>query len=262
MVACPKCNAAVPLGFRFCGNCGHKLEDQPSAAPPEGGVRTIFFGAMQTPNRAKLILIKGEGLDGISYHLNATEHVAGREEGEILFPEDPMLSPRHACFFYKNNELMVRDEGSANGVFVRITHPMPLISESRFLVGEQLLQFEPCSDERNKPHADREGTYFYSSPRRPSRFKLVQILRGGEIGMIYRAPTDSVTLGREGNDINFPDDPYISGHHARVSVTPDGFELIDLGSKNGTFFRVEAPHALSHGDYLFIGQQLLRVEIT
>lgn len=261
-ISCPKCSAELPKGFRFCGNCGHKLTAEEAAGETEGGARTIFFGAMQTPNRAKLILIKGEGLDGISYHLNATEHVAGREEGEILFPEDPMLSPRHACFYYEKNELMVRDEGSANGVFVRITHPVPLSVESRFLVGEQLLQFDPCTDESSTPNADREGTYFYASPRRPSRFKLMQVLRGGIIGMIYRAPTDSVTLGREGNDINFPDDPYISGHHARVSVSPDGFELIDLGSKNGTFFRVEAPHRLSHGDYLFIGQQLLRVEIT
>jgi len=260
MVPCPTCGAAVPQGFRFCGNCGSKLEAEAPAA--EGGARTLFFGAMQTPNRAKLILIKGEGLDGISYHLNATEHVAGREDGEILFPEDPMLSPRHACFYYDDqNQLIVKDEGSANGVFVRITQPVPLISESHFLVGEQLLRFEPCSDEQ-KPHADSAGTYFYTSPRRPARFKLIQLLRGAEIGMIYRAPSDSVTLGREGNDINFPDDPYISGHHARVAVTPDGFELIDLGSKNGTFFRIEAPHRLSHGDYLFIGQQLLRVEIT
>jgi len=257
---CPGCRAAVPPGFKFCGNCGYKIASL-AEQQPEGSARTLFFGAMQTPNRAKLILIKGEGLDGIVYHLNATEHAAGREEGAILFPEDPLLSPRHACFFYENSQLVVRDEGSANGVFVRITQPVPLYAGSRFLVGEQLLQFEPCNDEELSPQADEDGTYFYSSPRRPSRFKLLQILRGGDIGMIFRAPTDDVTLGREGNDINFPDDPYISGQHARVGVNADEFELIDLGSKNGTFFRIEGPHQLAHGDYLFIGRQLLRVEI-
>lgn len=259
MSSCPSCGAEIPEGFRFCGNCGHKLTEEESA---EAGARTLFFGAMQTPNRAKLILIKGEGMDGIAYHLNATEHVAGREEGAILFPEDPMLSPRHACFFYEGNDLMVRDEGSTNGVFVRINRPMPLPPGAKFLVGEQLLQFEPCNDEDTAPQADKEGTYFYSSPRRPSRFKLVQLLQGGEIGMIYRAPTEAVTLGREGNDINFPDDPYISGQHAKVTAAGDGFELIDTGSKNGTFLRVDEPYTLEHGNYLFIGQQLLRVEIT
>lgn len=260
MKPCPQCGTDLPQGFRFCGNCGANLQEAQPAE--EGSARTIFFGAMQAPNRAKLILIKGEGMDGIAYHLNATEHVAGREEGEILFPDDPMLSPRHACFYYEDNELVVCDEESANGVFVRITYPVPLVAGSRFLVGEQLLQFEPCNDEDLAPQADQEGTYFYSSPRRPSRFKLVQLLQGGEIGMIYRAPSDAVTLGREGNDINFPDDPYISGQHARVGATPEGFQLTDLGSKNGTFFRIENPHKLSHGNYLFIGQQLLRVEIT
>ncbi len=261
MSSCPQCNEQVPTGFKFCGSCGAKL---PDAVEPveDGGAQTLFFGAMQAPNRAKLILIKGEGMDGIAYHLNATEHVAGREEGAILFPEDPLLSPRHACFFYEDGNLVVKDEGSTNGVFVRMTHPVPLRSESRFLVGEQLLQFEPCNDEELAPQADKEGTYFYSSPRRPSSFKLVQLLQGGEIGMIYRAPSDLVTLGREGNDINFPDDPYISGQHARVGTSPEGYQLIDLGSKNGTFYRIEAPHELVHGNYLFIGQQLLRVEIS
>ena len=260
MMLCPQCKAEVPTEFKFCGNCGAKLGD--AAAAPDGAARTLFFGAMQAPNRAKLILIKGEGLDGISYVLNSTEHVAGREEGAILFPEDPLLSPRHACFFYQEGQLIVRDEGSANGVFARMTKPVPLVAGSRFLVGEQLLQFEPCNDEDLGPQADEEGTYFYSSPRRPSRFKLIQILRGGDIGMIYRAPTDEVTLGREGNDINFPDDPYISGQHAMVSATAEGYFLTDLGSKNGTFYLIAGPHPLAHGDYVFLGQQLLRVEIT
>ncbi len=262
MIKCPSCDVELPASFRFCGNCGAKIDE---ATPLEegGNARTLFFGAMQTPNRAKLILIKGEGLDGISYHLNATEHVAGREEGAILFPDDPILSPRHACFYYENNQLMVRDEGSVNGVFARLTTPISLNSGSRFLVGEQLMQFEPCNDsEEEINQADKDGTYFYSSPHRPCSFKLIQILRGGDIGMIYRAAGNEVCMGREENDINFPDDPYISGRHASVKAESGEFFLTDLGSKNGTFYLLEQPQALDHGDYVFLGQQLLRVEIS
>lgn len=261
MIKCPKCNVELPKSFRFCGNCGAKMEAE--EAPEEGGnARTIFFGAMQTPNRAKLILIKGEGLDGISYHLNSTEHVAGREEGAILFPDDPILSPRHACFYYEENKLMVRDEGSVNGVFVRLTTPLTLNPGSRFLVGEQLMQFEPCNTSEELNQADKDGTYFYSSPHRPCSFKLIQILRGGDIGMIYRAAGDEVTMGREENDINFPDDPYISGRHAAVKAEGEDYFLKDSGSKNGTFYLLEQPQPLEHGDYVFLGQQLLRVEIS
>ena len=38
--------------------------------------------------------------------------------------------------------------------------------------------------------------------------------------------------------------------------------LTDLGSKNGTFVRINDESPLDHGDYVFLGQQLLRVEIT
>lgn len=256
---CPQCGTENPEGFRFCGNCGFKLD---APAQEDAGARTLYFGQMQQPNQAKLILIKGEGLDGVSYHLAGVEHVAGREEGDICFPDDPLLSPVHATFYYDEGKLCVRDEGSANGVFVRIVDDVPLNVGTRFLVGEQLLQFEETTPDDAQPEADEEGTYFYGSPRRPGFFKLVQILRGGDIGMIFRAPSEEVTMGREGNDINFPDDPFISGQHARVMITADGYSLADMDSKNGTFLRVEAPYTLQHGDYVFVGQQLLRVEIT
>ena len=38
--------------------------------------------------------------------------------------------------------------------------------------------------------------------------------------------------------------------------------LTDLTSKNGTFLRIAGERALVHGDYVFMGQQLLRVEIV
>jgi pSer/pThr/pTyr-binding forkhead associated (FHA) protein len=227
--------------------------------------KTMFFGAMQAPGRAKLILIRGEGMDGVSYVLSATEHLAGRLEGAILFPEDPLLSPRHANFIYRDGKLYVRDEGSANGVFVRIMVPQTLSSGAAFLIGEQLLRVEACPPEVvQMPDAD--GTYFYASPKRPSRLSLTQLLVGGHAGMVFRARNDTLSIGRDGNDVNFPEDSFISGHHATVQVidTPTGpsFVLTDLGSKNGTFLRVESETLLNHGDYVFIGQQLLRVEIT
>ena len=38
--------------------------------------------------------------------------------------------------------------------------------------------------------------------------------------------------------------------------------LTDLNSRNGTYVRLKAERELSHGDYIFIGRKLLRVEIT
>jgi len=259
---CPSCGAPTPVDNRFCGGCGSKLGGDAGSAPPGSAGKTMFFAHVPQPGRAKLVVIKGDSMDGVAYQLNGTEHVVGRSEGAILFPEDPLVSPRHANFVYRDNKLHVRDEGSVNGVFVRIKSPVRLESGGTFLIGEQLLQIEASAPDFG-PQPDAEGTYFYASPKRASKMRLVQRLRGGEIGIIFRARGDALSLGREGNDVNFPDDPFISGHHAELSIGPDGrFTLTDLGSKNGTFIRVGDELPLAHGDFVFIGQQLLRVEIS
>jgi pSer/pThr/pTyr-binding forkhead associated (FHA) protein len=256
---CTSCGADLIPGHRFCGSCGTPV---PSSQVQAGASKTMFFGAMQAPGRAKLILIKGEGMDGVSYHLAGSEHIAGRLEGAILFPEDPLLSPRHANFFYRDGKLIVSDENSANGVFVRIKTPVIVDSGASFLVGEQLLRLE-ASNPDAVPVPDGDGTYFYGSPKRPAKMSLVQQIVGGAAGMVFRARSEAISIGREGNDINFPDDPFISGRHAQVTALDGGrFQLADTGSKNGTFLRVRNEGTLLHGDYVFLGQQLLRVEIT
>ena len=257
---CGNCGADVAGDFKFCGACGTRMDAAPAAAH-HGERKTQFFSAMQAP-RPKLILIKGDGLDGSTYVLGGTEHIAGRVEGELLFPDDPLLSPRHANFLYGDGKLVVTDEGSVNGVFMRIRAPMALKPGDRFLVGEQLMQVETPPDEDAGVQPDAEGTHYFASPRTPVKLRLVQILRGGERGRIYSTPSDTLTLGREGNDINFPDDPFISGRHASLKAGIGTITLTDNGSKNGTFLRVTKETPLDHGDYVFMGQQLLRVEIT
>ena len=260
---CPSCGTEVANDNRFCGKCGSKVDGAGGPAAAGGGVaKTMFFGASQAAARAKLVVIKGEGVDGVTYQLNGTEHIAGRTEGAILFPDDPLLSPRHANFLYRDGRLSVLDEGSVNGVFVRVRNPTTLLSGGLFLIGEQLLQIEPSPPDLG-PQPDAEGTYFYASPKRASKMKLIQRLRGGEIGMIYRSRGETITIGREGNDVNFLDDPFISGKHAQISISEDGqVTLTDLGSKNGTFVRINDESELSNGDYVFLGQQLLRVELN
>jgi pSer/pThr/pTyr-binding forkhead associated (FHA) protein len=271
---CKECGNIITPGYRFCGTCGAPVERATTGGgarkPPDAVRRTQYFGAMQQA-RAKLVLIKGDGLDGVSFTLAGQDHIAGRTEGPLLFQDDPFLSPRHANFYYKDTKLHVRDEVSANGVFVRIRAPTTLKHGDTFLIGEQVIRVEATPPETAGLGPDDDGTYVFASPRRASRMRLVQLLRGGDIGLCVRATGEVVTMGRDGNDINFPDDPFISGRHAQVAIsgaidsekgTTMGMILSDLGSKNGTFLRIRQDTLLSHGDYVFMGQQLLRVEIV
>jgi pSer/pThr/pTyr-binding forkhead associated (FHA) protein len=250
---CASCYNPVPTGHKFCGKCGAPADDKVGTEPE-------FFGELQVHGKAKLILIKGEGMDGISYHLNSTEHVAGRAQGAILFTEDNWLSPKHANFYYANNSLFVRDEGSVNGIFLCIQGPTKIESGAIFMAGGEVFRTETVTPFDEEPEPD--GTYFFSSPRRNSSFRVVEILEGSGEGMVVHSRDDQVTIGRENSDMNFPNDSYISGSHLKVEVIDGQLQLVDLGSKNGTYLRIAGEQELVHGDYLFLGRQLLRVEIT
>jgi len=253
---CKKCATPVPSGHKFCGRCGEPV-------PVEiVELQVKFFGAMQAPGKARLILIRGDaGVDGLSYLLQGADHVAGSKDGQILFPDDAWLSPKHANFTYRGEKLFVRDEESINGVYVRVKQPVPLEPGDLFLCGEEVFRLEATPKDTSGPEADQ--TYFYSSPKRPSPFRVVQMLRGGHTGLVVCARENIIQIGREENDINFPEDVYMSGKHAKVEMNPQGkFTLIDNGSKNGTYYRIKGERELGHGDYLFLGKQLLRVEMT
>src|SRR5262249_872603 len=110
---------------------------------------------------------------------------------------------------------------------------------------------------------DPDGTFFYSSPKRPSPFRVTQVLRGGVPGMLICAREHSVTIGRDGCDMNFPNAPYMSGRHCKLEIMPNGRDTpTDRGSKNGTYVRIRGERELNHGDYIFIGRELLRVDIS
>lgn len=248
MLVCPECGADVAAHHKFCGKCGHPMNGvAPPEPPPAAG-------------RARLILVRGEGMDGVSYHLNAAEHVAGRKSGAILFPEDQYLSPRHANFFYVGGKLKVRDENSLNGVYVRIRQPVELADGDLFLAGEELLRVELTELAGDTVSGDH--THFFASPRASRPWRIRQIFEGGRAGRCVVAQQESVVIGREHCDIDFPDDRFISGRHCRLDFEDRRAVLTDLQSRNGTYVRVTGERDLEHGDCVFIGRQLLRVEMN
>ena len=250
---CRSCAKQVPMGHKFCGACG-------AAVPPEIlNARTQFFGQLQIPGKAKLILIRGEGVEGLSYQLNAEQHVVGRN-GQLVFPDDPFVSPKHANLFYRNNKLVVRDEGSLNGVFLRVRGSVDIEPKDQFLAGEQLFEVDAPPKIGDGPSQD--GTYFYTSPKHQFLFRVTQILQGGGPGMSVLARTNALQIGREGGDLNFPNDLYMSASHCKIEESSGKLTLTDLNSRNGTYLRIKDERELAHGDYLFMGRKLLRVEIT
>ena len=80
--------------------------------------------------------------------------------------------------------------------------------------------------------------------------------------MLVCARAHALQIGREGSDLNFPGDLFMSASHCRIDENAGKFTITDLNSRNGTYIRLKTERELGHGDYLFIGRKLLRVELN
>lgn len=90
--------------------------------------------------------------------------------------------------------------------------------------------------------------------------KLVAVRHDGLPGPTFVITRAALHCGRTQAEVKFPDDATVSPRHCRFLQREDGGFLEDLGSVNGTFLRLRQPRALSPGDELRIGRQLLRLE--
>ena len=93
-------------------------------------------------------------------------------------------------------------------------------------------------------------------------FGVEQILRGGQLGNVFYPAMGEMTVGREGCDLNFPEDDHLSRQHTRLFLDGESVVLQDMNSKNGTYIRLREDTVLKSGDLLFLGHQVLRVEIV
>lgn len=91
--------------------------------------------------------------------------------------------------------------------------------------------------------------------------RLVSILKDGSDGQAFSLKEGNTDIGRSEGDIVLADDPYLSPRHARVRSGAGRFYVRDLDSANGVYIRLTAPVELTSGDFILIGQQVLRFEV-
>ena len=249
---CPSCGRDVAPSFRFCGTCGFRM-DEPSApvqmpstpsAVPQGGRA-----------RLSMTLIRPDGQEGGVHELQMGANRIGRNYG-ALFENDGYLSPVHAeITLQPNGSGRVRDLESLNGVFVKMTQEEELVTGQIVRIGQELLRFEFIG----QPEPSPDGTELMGSPNPGYWGKLIVIIGRDITGAVFPLLGESVALGRERGEINFPDDGYVSGLHARVTLREGRAFLSDLGSSNGTFIKVNGERAIGHDSFVLLGQQLFRI---
>ena len=223
--------------------------------------KTQPLSPILTPGHARLVLVAGDCPVGMTFSLGGASADAGREGAAILLSEDRFVSPTHAAFTYRGDTLQVVDKESLNGVYVRVRAPRTLENGDWFRVGGQYFRFWTL--DQKEEYAAADGTHHYISPRRFASFRVEQLLDGGRPGMSAVAANDEIVIGGEGANVVFTADAHLSSRHARIARNSSGgFSIEDLGSTNGTYVRIRGKETLAQGDYVYIGNELLRVEIT
>ena len=204
-----------------------------------------------------MTLIRPDGSEGGSHQLQEGKNTVGRSHGQ-LFETDGYLSPTHAEIEVGRQFSIIRDLNSLNGVFLRMTAEEELTPGQIFRIGQELLRFELI----DPPTQHSDGTEIMGSPN-PGFWGRITLILGEEVtGAAYPLLGDGVTLGREQGDINFPDDGYVSGLHARIVARDKKVFLSDADSSNGTFIKVHGERQVPNDSYVLLGQQLFRIQLN
>lgn len=160
----------------------------------------------------------------------------GRKGCDINFAKDTHLSDRHASIVNDGETFSLKDEGSANGVFLKAVEGRQLEVPPGCIIraGQQFLVFSSSSGKHLLIHYDRKGK---------------------EIGR-HSISEKSAVLGRKGCDILLDSqDMVLSRRHVAVCVRDNKIYIKDLKSVNGTYLKVKNAIKLQNGDQFRVGQQ-------
>jgi ribosomal protein L40E len=296
---CGNCGAANPPAAKFCFDCGtpffaRKQEARPppkverTELPPtiqiaadlideESTSETAPLAADEAvdsesvaepiedetppPFQASLIIEKGSAA-GTAFALAHLENSLGSAGTRIELTDDAFIAPHAATLLFAEDRLLVRDEGSANGVFVKVRETAPLEAGDLFIAGERLFRYDGPFD------LDRGGesdTPYLGAPRPPgvATVRITELLAGGKTGRTCHRSGPVIAIGKTGCDLNFSGDSLLAARHAEIRLgEEESATLADLGqAPAGVFLRVKGTMDLQAGDILMVGEQQFRVEV-
>jgi pSer/pThr/pTyr-binding forkhead associated (FHA) protein len=269
---CDHCKGVLDKDARFCKYCGARLEapaqgSEPAAPGRDEPTRTGPLGGAPPPKpapSARLVAILKDGTEGQAYPLDGSATEIGRKEGAVVLGDDPYLSPRHARIATLDGRFLIKDLASTNGIFISIREPSRLHHDDVILIGQQVLRFEVLEEaEQGLGPASQHGTLLFGTPECGCLARLCQVTTEGVVRDVYHLRSPEVVIGREGRDVVFPDDPFMSRRHAKVTYDSSSrsFVLEDLGSFNGTSLRFRGERELRPGDQFRVGNHLFRFEV-
>jgi hypothetical protein len=180
-------------------------------------------------------------------------------DGAIALQGERFCHPREAQIRWVKGRVWLHDLEHGNGVFLRVRQPVEVEIGDEVLVGDQLLMID-----RNPEADDGPGpgpTYFYSSPKWQSSFRVVQMFEGGAKGACVVARGTTMQIGSAIGDFVFTADPLVDDQHCLIEEQAGAIVLTDLGSRTGVYVRIKGEQELVHGDEIIVGRTRLMLEV-
>lgn len=88
--------------------------------------------------------------------------------------------------------------------------------------------------------------------------RLSLLAEDGDVVREIPLERGEIIVGRGQGDVQFDDDDTVSPEHAVLTWKDNALHVRDLGSSNGSWLYILAPQALTDGDVLLIGSQVIR----
>ena len=188
------------------------------AAPGAISARTIVIsdckGFLVEPV-FKLMRVPRGGGEGPTTPLRQGELSIGRSEGDLTFPGDAQLAPRHARFYVEAGRLLVKDLSDGQGVFLKLVGTHTLQSGDVVSMGKHLLRF-----------SEKPGVLAAAAATGTTMLDLARILDEPVAEFIEVSDRDAkparfpllealVSFGRVKGTYIFPEDGLMSAAHAR-----------------------------------------------
>jgi len=124
----------------------------------DGGTRRLRTGGKPSrvdeflaELRATLVIVRGQGAEGVEYVLESERILLGRGPGVDLEFADTAMSRQHAAIEFLGDGFSIRDLGSTNGVLVNGSPASAahLKHGDRLQLGEHVFQY--VLEERGRP---------------------------------------------------------------------------------------------------------------
>ncbi len=253
-LVCPNCYMTGQIGWVFCPRCGKKVDASFISAP---------LPADQSPTAPAVNKAAQSSSEPVSNHraMNPVQQIPVQQasapqpqqhQQKVEPAAQPQIRPANSSSEAARNGAQIEPDLSSIGQ----TEPIPpLCPECGF--ENEVGSYFCCECGSAIPVNE---TVAMSAILSPAKARLRLLARGEEPARVYELKGDTL-IGRVKGDITFPFDQLMSANHARIEMRGEDFYIIDDGSQNGTFVRIDSEMKLKPGMIIMLGNQLFRFEL-